>query len=104
MESGFVSTKRLSLHDRLISEILRNSLSYEGFLQISNGCETWSLTLREKHRLKVFEKRVLRIFGPKRDEVTSGWRKLHNEDIHNSYSSSSIIKMIKSRRMRWEGM
>jgi hypothetical protein len=45
---------------------------------------------------------VLRIFGPKRDEVTGGWRKLHNEELHNLYSSPSIIRMIKSRRMRWE--
>jgi hypothetical protein len=56
-----------------------------------------------KHRLKVFENRVLRIFGPKRDEVTGGWRGLHNEELHNLYSSPSIIKMIKSRRMRWAG-
>jgi hypothetical protein len=65
------------------------------------GCETWSLTLREEHRLKAFEKKVLRrIFGPKRDEVTGGWRKLHNEELLNLYSSPSIIKMIKSRRIR----
>jgi hypothetical protein len=63
---------------------------------------TWSLTLREEHRLRVFENRVLRrIFGPKRDEVTGGFRKLHNEELHNLYSSSSIIKITKSRRMRW---
>jgi hypothetical protein len=68
------------------------------------GCETWSLTLREEHRLRVFENRVLRrIFGPKRDEVTGGWGKLHNEELHNLYSSPSIIRMIKSRRMRWAG-
>jgi hypothetical protein len=68
------------------------------------GCETWSLTLREEHRLRVFENGVLRrIFGPKRDEVTGGWRKLHNEELHNLYSSRSIIIMIKSRRMRWAG-
>jgi hypothetical protein len=68
------------------------------------GCETWSLTLREKHRLRVFENRVLRrIFGPKRDEVTGDWRKLHNYELHNLYSSPNIIKMIKSRRMRWTG-
>jgi hypothetical protein len=66
------------------------------------GCETWSLTLREEHRLREFENRVLRrIFGPKRDEVTGDWRKLHNEELHNLYSSSNIIRMIKSRRMRW---
>jgi hypothetical protein len=65
------------------------------------GCETWSLTLREEHKLRVFEKRVLRrIFGPKRDEVTGGWTKLHNEELHNLYSSPSIIRMIKSRKMR----
>jgi hypothetical protein len=68
------------------------------------GCETWSLTLWEEHRLRVFENRVLRrIFGPKRDEVAGGWRKLRNEELHNLYSSPSIIRMIKSRRMRWTG-
>jgi hypothetical protein len=56
------------------------------------------------HRLRVFENRVLRgIFGPKRDEVTGKWRKLHNEEIHNLYSSPDIIRKIKSRRMRWAG-
>jgi hypothetical protein len=55
--------------------------------------KSWSLTLREEHRLRVFENRVLRrIFGPKRDEVTGGWRKLHNEEPHNLYSSPSIIR------------
>jgi hypothetical protein len=64
-------------------------------------CETWYLTLREDHRLRVFEMRVLRrIFEPKRDEVTGGWRKLHNEGLHNLYSLPSIIRMIKSRKMR----
>jgi hypothetical protein len=68
------------------------------------GCETWSLTLREEHRLRMFENRVLRrIFGRKRDEVTGGWRKLHNEELHNLYPSPSIIRMIKSRRTRWAG-
>jgi hypothetical protein len=67
------------------------------------GCETWFLTLREEHRLRVLENRVLRIFGPKRNEVTGGWRKLHNEELLNLYSSPSIIRMIKSRRMRWAG-
>jgi hypothetical protein len=68
------------------------------------GCQTWSLTLREEHRLKVFENRVLRrIFGPKKDEVTVEWRKLHNKELHDLYSLPSIIRIIKSRRMRWAG-
>jgi hypothetical protein len=68
------------------------------------GYETWSLTLREEHRLRVFENRVLRrIFGPKRYEVTGEWRKLHSEELHNLYSSPDIIWQIKSRRMMWAG-
>jgi hypothetical protein len=68
------------------------------------GKETWSLTLREEHRLRVFENRVLRrIFEPKRNEVTGGLRKLHNEELRDLYSSPSIIRIIKSRRMRWAG-
>jgi hypothetical protein len=68
------------------------------------GCETWSLTLREEHRLKVFWKRVLkRIIGPKRDGIIGGWRKLHNEELHNLYCSLSIIRMIKSRITSWAG-
>jgi hypothetical protein len=60
--------------------------------------------LREEHRLRVFENRVLRrIFGPKRDEVTGEWRNLHNGELHNLYSSPDIIRQIKSRRMRWAG-
>jgi hypothetical protein len=63
-----------------------------------------SLTLREEHRLRVFENKVLRrIFGPKRDEVTGGWRKLHDKEFHDLYSSPSIIRIIKSKRMRWAG-
>jgi hypothetical protein len=68
------------------------------------GCETWSLTLKEDHRLRVFDNRVLRrTFGSKRDEVTGDWRKLHNEELHNLYSSPSMLRVIKSRRMRWAG-
>jgi hypothetical protein len=68
------------------------------------GCETWSLTLREEHRLRVFENRVLkRIFGPKRDQITGEWRKLHSGELHNLYSSPDITRQIKSRIMRWAG-
>jgi hypothetical protein len=68
------------------------------------GCENWSLTLREERRLRVFENRVLRrIFGPKRDEVLGEWRKLHNEEHHDLYSSPTIVGVIKSRRRRWTG-
>ncbi|KAJ4428760.1 hypothetical protein ANN_25753 [Periplaneta americana] len=68
------------------------------------GCETWTLTLREEHRLRVFENKVLRkIFGAKRDEVTGEWRKLHNTELHALYSSHDIIRNIKSRRLRWAG-
>jgi hypothetical protein len=63
------------------------------------GCETWSLTVRDE-KLSVFENRVLRrIFGPKKDGVTGGWRKLHNEELHNLYSSPSITRIIKSAMM-----
>jgi hypothetical protein len=66
------------------------------------GCKTWSLTLRGKHRLKVFENRVLRkIFGLKRDEMVGSWRKLHNEELHKLYFWPNKIIMIKSWRMRW---
>jgi hypothetical protein len=68
------------------------------------GCETRPLTVREEYKLRVFENRVLRrIFGPERDRVAGGWRKLHNEELHNLYTSQSIIRIIKSRRMRWAG-
>ena len=68
------------------------------------GCETWLLTLREERWLRVFENRVLRkIFGPKRDEVTGEWRKLHNEELNDLYSLPNIVRVVESRRMRWAG-
>jgi len=68
------------------------------------GCETWSLTLREERRLRVFENRVLRsVFGSKRDEVTGEWRKLHNEELRDFYSLPNIVWVVKSSRMRWAG-
>jgi hypothetical protein len=71
---------------------------------VQYGCETWSLTLRKEYRARVFENRVLRrIFDPSRDEVTGEWRKLHNEELRDLYSSSSIIRIIKSRVMKWAG-
>jgi hypothetical protein len=71
-------------------------------LVVLYGCKTWYLTLREEHRLGVFENRVLRrMFSPKRDEVTGEWRILHNEGLHDLYPSLSNIRIIKARRMRW---
>jgi len=68
------------------------------------GCETWLLTLRDERRMQVFENRVLRrVFGPKRDEVTGEWSKLHNEELRDLYSLPNIVRVVKSRRMRWVG-
>jgi hypothetical protein len=85
----------------LSSSLLSNNLKIRIYKTIIlpvvlNGCETWSLTLRDTYRLRVFENRLLRrIFGPKRDEVTGEWRKLHNEELRDLYSSSSTIRIIK---------
>src|SRR5215469_3256902 len=74
------------------------------FKSVPYGCETWSLTLREERRLRVFENRVSRrVFGPKRDEVTGEWRKLHNEELRDLYSLPNIMRVVKLRRMRWAG-
>jgi hypothetical protein len=73
-------------------------------LPVLYGCEVWSLTLREERRLKVYENRVLRrVFGPKRNEVTGEWKKLHNEELNDLYSLHNIVRVVKSRRMRWAG-
>jgi hypothetical protein len=66
------------------------------------GCETWSLTLREEYRLRVSRTVLRRIFGP-RKEGDGSWRKLHNDELHNLYSSPNIVRVIESRRMRWVG-
>jgi hypothetical protein len=92
------------LSSRIISKNLKIKI-YKTviFPVVLYGCETWSLTLREEHRLRVSENRVLRrIFGPKREEDGS-WRKLYNDELHNPYSSPNIVRVIKSRRMRWAG-
>jgi hypothetical protein len=93
------------LYSRLLSENVKVRIYKIIILPVVlYGCETWSLILREEHRLRVFENRVLRrIFGPKGDEVTGEWRKLHSGELHNLYSSTDIIRQIKSRRMRWAG-
>jgi hypothetical protein len=93
------------LFSRLLSKNVKTRICKPIILPVVlYACGTWSLTLREEHRLRVFENRLLkRIFGPKRDEVRGGWRKLRNEELHNLYPSLSIIRMIKSRRTRWAG-
>jgi hypothetical protein len=92
-----------SLHDRKWTYIIYSVQNYK-FPLVLYGCETWYLTLREERTLRMFENGVLRrLFGPKRGEETWGWRKLHDEDLHNLYSSPNIIRIIKLRKMRWAG-
>ena len=98
-----------SVQNLLSSSLLSKNLKIKIFRTVIlpvvlYGCENWSLTLREEHRLRVFENRVLgRIFGPKRDKVTRECRKLHNEELNDLYSSPNIVQVVKSRRMRWAG-
>jgi len=98
-----------SVHNLLSSSLLSKNLKIKIYRTIIlpvvlYGCETWSLTLTEERRLRVFENRVLRrVFGPKRDEVTRKWRKLHNEELSHLYSLPNILRGVKSRRMRWAG-
>jgi hypothetical protein len=95
-----------SLSSRLLSRNVKVKI-YKTIIQLLDlyGCETWSVTLREECRLRVFKNMVLRrvLFEPKRDEVTGGWQKLHSEEHHVLYSFPNIIRQIKSRRMRWVG-
>ena len=84
----------------LLSKKLKIKICRTIILPVLYGCETWSLTLREERRLRVFENRVLRVFETKRDEVTWKWRKLHNEELSDLYSLPNIVRVVKSRIMR----
>ena len=92
-----------SVQNLLSSRLLPKNLKIKTYRTIMlpvvlYGCETWSLTLREKRRLRVSENSVLRkVFGPKRDEVTGEWRKLHNEELNDLYSLPNIVRVVKSR-------
>jgi len=98
-----------SVQNLLSSSLLSKDIKIELYRTIIlpivlYGCETWSLPFRDERKLRVFENRVLRrLFGPKREEVTGEWRKLRIEELNDLYSSLIIIRVIKSRRMRWAG-
>ena len=93
------------LSSRLLSKNLKIKIYRNKILPVVlYGCEIWSLTLKEERKRRMFENMVLRgIFGPRRDEVTGKWRRLHNEELNDLYSSPNIVRVIKSRRMRWAG-
>jgi len=91
------------LSSRLLSKNLKIQIYRTITLPVAlYGCEAWSLTLQEERKLRVFKNMVLRrIFGPRRDEVTGEWRRMHNEELNDLYSSPNIVRVIKLRRMRW---
>jgi len=93
------------LSSRLLAKNLKIKIYRTVILPvILYGCETWSLALREERKLRVFENMMLRrILGPRRDEVTGEWRRLHNVELNDLYPSPNIVRVIKSRRMRWAG-
>jgi hypothetical protein len=95
----------VGLTTRRKNRLLRNATKVIGLgVIILHGYETLSLMAREERKLRMFENRVLRrIFGPIKDEVTRGWRKLHNEELHNLCSSTHLIRVIKSKRIGWAG-
>jgi len=90
---------------RLLSKKLKIKIYRTTILPVVlYGCEAWSLTLKEERKLRVYENMVLRrIFGPRRDEITGEWRRLHNEELSDLYSSLNIVQAIKSRRIGWAG-
>ena len=94
----------ITLSSRLLTKNLKIKIYKTIILPVViYGCETWSLTIREEYRLRIFENRILRrIFGPKRDE-NGEWTRLHNEKLHSLYRSPIIVRVIKSRRLRWAG-
>jgi hypothetical protein len=103
-KNAFYYSVQIHLSSRLTSKNLKIITYKTVILPVAvYRCETWSLTLREEHRLSSFENRGLRrIFGPKREEDGS-WRKLHNDELHSLYSSLNIVRVIQSRRLRWAG-
>ena len=110
MAHSILSTCYHSVQSLLSSSLLSKNLKIKIYKSIIlplvvYECETWSLTLREECRLRLPENRVLRrLFGPQRDEVTGEWGKLRSEELNDLYRSPNIIRVIKSRRMRWTGM
>ena len=113
MELGHLLTRSGLTYPQVSSKVYHDSFCQLGssislpwvpIFVVLYGCETWSLILREKRKLRVSENMVLRrIFGPRRDEVTGEWRRLHNEELNDLYSSPNIVWVIKSRKMRWAG-